>query len=65
MNKVLVTGANGFVGRQLYRTLSEHGFAVQATVRSANTPLTQHQPLVVGDIGPETDWTKALQGLAW
>lgn len=49
--KVLVTGANGFVGRALVAGLEADGVAVEAATR-------QH----VGDIGAATDWTAALSG---
>ena len=33
-DKVLVTGANGFIARWIVKDLLEHGFSVRATVRS-------------------------------
>lgn len=61
--KILVTGANGFVGRALCSQLLASGIEVHAAVRMpltsppANTLL---KTFVVGDIDLETDWTAAL-----
>ena len=35
MTTILVTGANGFVGRNALRSLAAHGYEVHATTRSA------------------------------
>jgi nucleoside-diphosphate-sugar epimerase len=64
MDRILVTGANGFVGRQLCRSLSQKGFWVKAAVRqTAIAPKEEMQYIPVGDIGPDTDWTEALYGV--
>jgi nucleoside-diphosphate-sugar epimerase len=64
MDRILVTGANGFVGRQLCRSLSQKGFWVKAAVRqTAIAPTEEMQYIPVGDIGPDTDWTEALHGV--
>lgn len=56
---VLVTGANGFVGRRLCAQLVTTGHAVKPVVRSkAGLP----NEAVVGDIGSTTDWRRALEG---
>ena len=34
--KILVTGANGFIGRWIVKDLLENGFTVRATVRSSD-----------------------------
>jgi len=62
--KVLVTGASGFVGRCLCVNLTKRGHVVTASVRSTNTPLIEKSKysVVVGDLGPDTDWTHALAG---
>ena len=36
MPTVLVTGANGFLGSWIVRTLIEHGYYVRGTVRTSN-----------------------------
>lgn len=64
MDRILVTGANGFVGRQLCRSLSQRGFGVKAAVRREPiAPAAESHYIPVGDIGPDTDWTEALQGV--
>ncbi len=63
MDKILVTGADGFIGRQFCRTLRQAGFAVKAAVRqAASSPVPDLEYVTVGDIGPYTDWTEALRG---
>ena len=56
---VLVTGANGFVGRALVRTLNEKGFRVRGTVRQCDGeekyPDDGVEWLSVGNVGPATD----------
>jgi nucleoside-diphosphate-sugar epimerase len=64
LDKILVTGANGFVGRQLCRTLRQEGFSVKAAIRqNLAAPAEDVHYVPVGDIGPDTDWTEALQGV--
>jgi len=64
LQKILVTGATGFVGRVLVeRLLAERG-AVRAAVRGATTSFPRAvEQAVVGDIGPETAWTRAVDGV--
>lgn len=56
----LVTGANGFVGAEIVRQLRAQGAAVRLAVR---TPTGAADEVVVGDIGPETNWSTALAGV--
>ena len=58
MNKVLVTGANGFVGRALVQELQVRGIAATGAVRGIAGP----GQCSVGDIGAHTDWRRALSG---
>ncbi len=63
--RVLVTGANGFVGRSVCTHLRERGFSVRIAVRnsSASPELAGLEVAQVGDIGPNTDWADALEGM--
>ncbi len=60
--RVLVTGANGFVGRALVEELVRRGSAVTAAVRRTATFPTGVRIACVGDLGPSTDWREALAG---
>lgn len=62
--RVLVTGATGFLGRAVVNELTARGRPVRVAVR--------HDPgdwpagvdiAVVGDLGPDTDWSGALEGI--
>ena len=61
--RVLVTGATGFVGRALCRDLARRGWQVRAAVRNQARLPEGCAPCIVGDIGPGTDWTEALEGV--
>ena len=61
--RVLVTGANGFVGKPLTRTLQLRGFIPRVAVRSANSLVENVEMAVVGAIDGETDWHDALIGV--
>jgi nucleoside-diphosphate-sugar epimerase len=59
--RVLVTGANGFVGHVLCTTLTQQGYAVRGAVRSNPHAIATKVPCVaVGDITEKTDWSVAL-----
>jgi nucleoside-diphosphate-sugar epimerase len=63
---VLVTGANGFIGRALCNKLIADGYHVRGAVRSAAqmTALPSGvEGVMVGDVGQETDWSEALAGI--
>jgi nucleoside-diphosphate-sugar epimerase len=59
---VLVTGANGFVGRALCRRLAEAGHRVRAATRDGTAPEGAAEAIAVGEITPVTDWREALDG---
>ena len=62
--KILVTGASGFVGKCLCKHLTRRGHRVTASVRSSKAPPIEgiERSVAVGDLGPNTDWTCALEG---
>lgn len=63
---VLVTGANGFIGRVLCDKLITDGYQVRGAVRSATQMtalLSVVEGALVGDIGPKTDRSEALDGI--
>lgn len=58
MTKILVTGANGFVGSALCTTLAERGIDYAAAVRNSNND----KQFAIGSLSGKTDWTRALAG---
>lgn len=67
MKRVLVTGATGFVAAAVIPALQEEGWEVTAALRrdaDAWRLPPGCRPVLVGDIGPDTDWTAALAGAA-
>lgn len=61
--KVLVTGANGFVGRAVCRRLLAEGWPVAGAVRRQTTLEEGTEARHIGEIGPDTDWDAALAGI--
>lgn len=47
MKKVLITGANGFVGRHLVRTFADQGYEVFAGVRKGRNPFSSEKCLTI------------------
>ena len=58
--RVVVTGANGFVGTHLCEALSAHGHEVVACVRSA-APELPEGCVSIGDLETFDDWANVLQ----
>jgi len=58
MEKILVTGANGFVGTALCRVLRARGITFVPAVRKAESA----GQIGVGDIDAQTPWKEALSG---
>lgn len=65
--RILVTGANGFVGRALCMALAAEGYPVRAALRESAPASLQEleveELVCVGKIGPDTDWTSGLKGV--
>jgi len=61
--KILVTGANGFVGRPLCEALLAKPVSVRAALRSAQSHLKGVEVEMVGEISGNTDWAAALIGI--
>jgi nucleoside-diphosphate-sugar epimerase len=59
--RVLVTGANGFVGKALRAQLLIGGASVHAAIRSHGDPTVADRSFFVGPVGSATDWSAALQ----
>ncbi|RQO36113.1 UDP-glucose 4-epimerase [Herminiimonas sp. KBW02] len=58
MNQILVTGANGFVGRSLCEALRARGTSFIPVVRKKN----HNSEIAIGDLRVDTDWGIALRG---
>lgn len=56
---ILVTGATGFVGRGLVAQLAAEGRPIRLAVRAGDAG----DSVAVGEIGPETEWGRALEGI--
>lgn len=64
MSSVLVTGANGFVGRVLCAQLLDAGNAVRVALRStADFDIAGCEVVSISNIGSGTDWLCALTGM--
>ena len=65
MNVLLVTGANGFVGKAFCQALAARNQRFLPAVRRAGcTAVSGQTPCVVGEIGADTDWSKALSDVS-
>lgn len=64
---ILVTGATGFVGQALCKRLANDSFTVRCAVRLsdhlASAQFSRIERFIIEDIGPDTDWSKALPGI--
>ncbi|HEY1722200.1 MAG TPA: NAD-dependent epimerase/dehydratase family protein [Magnetospirillaceae bacterium] len=61
--KVLVTGANGFVGTAVCRRLLAERWTVVAALRQTHAMPDGVETRIVEPLGPTTSWTKALHGI--
>jgi nucleoside-diphosphate-sugar epimerase len=63
VNRVLVTGANGFIGEHLCRYLDSHGYSVRAALRQYRPEWQLCEQIAVGEIDEATEWGAALEGM--
>lgn len=63
-NKVLVTGATGFVGRALVRKLICANVCVRVAVRHSSAKVSATESFDVGEINSGTNWGNALAGVS-
>lgn len=61
--KILVTGADGFVGRRLCGELRKRGHSVRGALWQPAALPDGCESFVVGDIGHDADWSAALNGV--
>jgi nucleoside-diphosphate-sugar epimerase len=60
---ILVTGANGFVGRAFCLEAIQRGFKVKGAVRTDSQLPPGVQPVIIGTINERTNWESALGGV--
>lgn len=66
MQKVLITGASGFIGKALCKKMLKRSWRVRGTIRSTkiiNNLPSGVNPVFIGSIGPKTDWGKATANI--
>lgn len=64
--RVLITGATGFVGSELCKLLAQSGYQVRAALRTDRVvPEWIEEKIVVGEIDDATDWQAALRDVQY
>lgn len=61
--KILVTGANGLVGRALCRHLQQQGCEIYAVVRGTCADLHANHVFTIKALNQETNWAPLLEGI--
>lgn len=61
--RVLVTGANGFIGRALVAELAARQSIIRGAVRNPGAIFPDVHCVVVGEVNGNTDWRDALTGI--
>lgn len=61
--KIIVTGANGFVGKSLCAALHGQGHTVLAAVRASGSMVKNAEMVTLGEIDGNTRWVDALSGV--
>lgn len=62
----LITGCSGFIGKAFSKRCLSYGWVVRGTIRSGfnlTSLADKVQPVIVQDVGPQTDWSEALDGV--
>lgn len=59
VERVLVTGASGYIARQVVADLREHGYAVRGTARR---PVDGLDDVVTADLAADDGWAEAVAG---
>ena len=62
---ILVSGANGFVGKPLCNSLFQQGHAVRYAVRIENAKVEHSNTVTIGDISGQTDWRNVLKSRSY
>jgi len=65
VKRVLVTGANGFIGQRLCQELSSRGYKVTGAVRQAveSNKSSSVSYLALGELSDSANWSNALSGV--
>ena len=61
--RFLITGASGFVGRQLCEELLRQKQVVRVALRTGNALIEGTESVVVGAVDGETNWRDALRNI--
>lgn len=64
INHLLVTGGNGFIGKNLCYSLVQKNHVVRSAVRRADVSgrsSIKAEEVIIGNIGPDTNWQDALK----
>jgi len=66
-NNILITGANGFIGKSLNsyinRLESSGDYEIVNAVRNLNSASEQNNGVAIGEVDQDTDWQQALSGV--
>ncbi|QQR81380.1 MAG: NAD-dependent epimerase/dehydratase family protein [Deltaproteobacteria bacterium] len=63
MKRVLITGANGFIGRNISEYFLAKGYDVVCTYRSKKHQINPNKSFIIGDMSLATSWETALSGV--
>ena len=58
-----MTGAAGFIGQALCRALVRRGHEVRGVTRVTAAPIAGVKMRAIGNIGPQTEWARCLDGV--